>query len=130
MGPGERGAVRPKISAALADPEQRHELRIAKEWGYRLDSWRALSDEDRDLLLAYEALVCSRCGNLTSVCSDPNVEWHPDTTTCWASASVEWGWRRLKKLHPAEEEVTGALHPLDGVRVYAAQTPPEVDEFA
>lgn len=99
-------------------------------WGYRLHEWRELPDEDRDLLLAYEALVCSRCGNLKSVCSDPDVDWHPDTTVCWASASVEWGWRRLHKKHPPEEKHTDGLHELDGVRVYASQQEPETDRFA
>lgn len=76
--------------------------------------------------------MCSRCGNLVSVCSDPTLDWHPSTVTCWASASVEWGWRRLRKKHPAKDEDGDALHPLDGVRVHASrqQPEPEVDEFA
>jgi hypothetical protein len=80
-------------------------------------------------LLYEDALVCRRCGNLISVCSDPNLDWHPNTTTCWPSASAEWGWRRLRKMHPLAEEVGDALHPLDGARVYSSQEQPLDDPF-
>lgn len=82
------------------------------------------------MLLAHYDLICPRCGNLRSICSDPNIDWHPHESVCWPSATAEWGMRRLRKKHPDEKEVGGALHPLDGVRVFAADAPPEVDPFA
>lgn len=106
-------------------------MKVARSWGYRLDEWRALPDGDRDLLLAEDLLVCSRCGNLRSVCSDPSIDWHPQTSTCWASASVEWGMRVLQEKHKGEgREVGPGLHPLDGVSVYATDSNPgDGDEF-
>lgn len=62
------------------------------------------------------------------MCSDPTRDWHPRTATCWATASREWGMRRLAKLYEDEKPSDEALHPLDGVAVYVTQEPPEGDE--
>lgn len=79
--------------------------------------------------MAHDALVCPECGHLRSVCSDPTIDWHPHTTTCWATASREWGLRRLAEKYQDEKPSTDMLHPLDGVSVFVAQTPPEFDDF-
>jgi seryl-tRNA synthetase len=85
----------------------------------------------RELLLARDALVCGKCGNLRSVCSDPEVDWHPHIDTCYASATTEWGARRLQDRYKADAE-DGALHPLDGVVIYPSQSAPDLgaDPFA
>lgn len=74
-------------------------------------------------------LVCPDCGNLRSVCSDPSVDWHPHKAVCYASAAAEWGARVLQERFGDTKAPDGAL-PLDGVKVWVAQEPPEVDEFA
>ena len=65
------------------------------------------------------------------MCSDPDIDWHPHESVCWPSATAEWGQRVLKeKYKDVKRESGGALHPLDGVRVFAATTPPEDDPFS
>ena len=89
-----------------------------------------MSDDDRDLLLDYDELVCPRCGNLRETCANPDIDWHPHLATCYASATVEWGWRRLRKKYPADREKSlDALHPLDGSSVFSAQIEPVDDPF-
>lgn len=80
--------------------------------------------------MAHDELVCPSCGNLRAECSDPARDWHPHTVTCWATASREWGARRLQDKHKDEQPGPMDLHPLDGVSVFAAPVPPEFDEFA
>lgn len=100
---------------------------MARSWGYRLHEWRELPDEDRDLLLAHDALVCKRCGNLISVCSDPTRDWHPRESTCYPTATREWGLRVLGERRP-EKPSTEGLHDNDGVAVWVSEEPiPEGD---
>jgi hypothetical protein len=120
VGVGEHRAVRPKITARLADPEQRRELTVARSWGYKLDEWRNLPDEDRDLLLAEHELICPQCGNLRSDCSDPERDWFPQESVCWATATLQSGKRDLAEFYADEKPQTGHLHPLDGVTVWAS----------
>lgn len=76
--------------------------------------------------------MCTSCGNLRSVCSDPSIDWHPRTTVCWASGTREWGRRILEKRYEKSEFPTDALTPLDGRAVYVTEVAPplEEDEFA
>jgi hypothetical protein len=120
MGPREHSAYGPKILARLADPEQRVELQVARDWGLTPSQFRALPDEDRDLMLAEKELVCPSCGNLRSLCSDPNVPWYPQRSTCYATASLEVVRRRLRKKHE-KDEPGSKLHPLDGMGVWVSQ---------
>lgn len=70
--------------------------------------------------------MCS-CGNLRSVCSDPSIDWHPQTSVCYASASVAWGQRRLREKHPkVPDGKSESLHPLDGVSVWVTDV--ELDD--
>lgn len=69
-------------------------------------------------MIAYVREVCSYCGNLRSVCADPNVDWYPYRSTCYATAAREVVLRRLQKKHaksPQHEALD--LHPLDGMHV-------------
>ena len=72
--------------------------------------------------------MCSSCGNLRSECSDPAIDWHPHEAVCWATASRDWGIRRLQEKHKNAKPSTDALHPLDGVLVWVSQFPPADDE--
>lgn len=81
--------------------------------------------------MAHDDLVCPRCGNLRSECSDPDVDWHPHESVCWATASRDWGVRRLHSKHEGKKPNPDALHPLDGVAVYVSQQAPTgPDPFA
>lgn len=72
--------------------------------------------------------MCGSCGNLRSECSDPSIDWHPHEAVCWATATRDWGVRRLQEKHKNAKPDTEALHPLDGVSVWVSQTPP-LDEL-
>lgn len=88
--------------------------------------WDDLPGEKRDLLLAYEQLVCSDCGNLRSECSDPTIDWHPRRSVCYASAATVWGWRKLHEKHPADKKTDDGAHVLDGVSLWVS--PQELSE--
>ena len=86
----------------------------------------------RELLLAHKALTCPKCGNLRSECSDPDRDWHPRLSECYAKAATEWGWRKIAERYPAETQSADGAHPLDGVSVWVSDTPPPEgeDDFA
>lgn len=77
-------------------------------------------------MLAASELVCSRCGNLRSECSNPNTPYHPQESVCWASAAQEWGIRRLQDQHKGFDyearDSRGELvmSPLEGVTVWVS----------
>lgn len=76
--------------------------------------------------MAESALVCQRCGNLRSVCSDPARDWHPQESVCYSTATVEWGTRRLRAEHKdfntesRDERGELLMSPLEGVSVWAS----------
>lgn len=79
-----------------------------------------MPDDDRDELLAYEELVCHRCGNLREVCSDPNIGHYPQRSMCYVTATVDLTRRRLAEKYEKRPPGTKALHPLDGMSVWAS----------
>lgn len=91
-----------------------------------------MPEDDRDTLLAYDELVCPRCGNLRAECENPDLDWHPRTSVCWAMATEEWAGRRLQARHEGEKVSDDALHPLDGRWVWVSTVAPAEgeDEFA
>jgi hypothetical protein len=124
---GEHCAVRPKITAAVADPEQRRELKVALKHGL-FPVWDDLPDEKRELLLAYDEMVCPQCGNLVADCSDPTRDWHPRTSVCWASATREWAEGWLRKQNPDEDLPDDEMSYLAGRYVWVSQQPVPDDE--
>lgn len=65
---------------------------------------RQLDDEhpvDRDILVAdweREMEQCPKCNRPRSVCSDPEVDWYPQRTVCYADMArqqVQWKWDQL-----------------------------------
>jgi hypothetical protein len=67
-------------------------------------------------MTAYVTDVCERCGNLRSVCSDPNVTWYPQRAVCHATAVAEQMYRRTAKLfkHPNHDD--DSAHVTDGMQ--------------
>jgi hypothetical protein len=128
---GERGVHRPKIVAVVADPERRRELSFQLKHNL-VAIWDDLTDEKRETLLAYDEMVCARCGNLRSECSDPSVDWHPRLSDCYATAAIDWAWRKLAERYPADAKEPDGSHPRDGLSVWVSQVAPEPgeDEFA
>lgn len=90
-----------------------------------LGALRALPEDERDEMFAAYSLICS-CGNLRSVCSDPDVDWHPQESVCWASATRQWGVRRLQEQHKGfdyearDDRGEPLMSPLDGVSVWVS----------
>lgn len=82
--------------------------------------------------MAHATLVCRRCGNLRSECSDASRDWHPRLADCYATAATEWGWRKIAEKYPKETKEPDGSHPLDGVSVWVSDVPPPAgeDDFA
>lgn len=79
-------------------------------------------------MLAGHALICPQCGNLRSVCSNPDIDWHPQESYCYSTAAVQWRWRKLHEEYPAEAKVATGEHPLDGLNVWASDL--DLEELA
>lgn len=47
---------------------------------------------------------------------------------CWATATREWAWERLRERHKGEKVDPQALHPLDGHWVWVSTEAPPLDE--
>ena len=71
-------------------------------------------------MLAGQALICPQCGNLRSVCSNPDIDWHPQETYCYASGAVEWRKRKLREEYPLDVKAPDGAHALDGIIVWAS----------
>lgn len=69
-------------------------------------------------MTAYVRDICPHCGNLRSVCSDPERAIYPQRSMCYVSAVTGLTWRRVHKKHgePGVEK----LHPTDGMTVWAS----------
>ena len=91
--------------------------------------WDDLPDEKRELLLAYDQLVCPQCGNLREECADEMVEWHPRTDVCHATAAQQWGQRVLQEKYAKVEAGPLERRYLDARWVYVTrQEPTEGDD--
>jgi hypothetical protein len=119
VGTGERREAGPKRVAAVADEERRLEIRVAHYWRLTPEAFRALPDAEQDEMTAYVIEVCPDCGQLRSICSDPNVAQYPQRRMCWPSAVQALTLRRLVKKHGHPDGVE-ELHPLDGMSVYVS----------
>lgn len=69
-------------------------------------------------MIAYVTEICPSCGNLRSVCSDPEQPFYPQRQVCYATAVKQVTVRKLQKRH--KQEPGEQLHPLDGVGVWAS----------
>lgn len=63
---------------------------------------------------AYVTDVCRNCGNLRSVCSDPNRPWYPQRDYCYATAVRDLTQRRVEKRY-GPPVGTAEIHETDGM---------------
>lgn len=82
-------------------------------------SFRALDEADQAEMIAYVTEVCPSCGNLRSVCSNPEQAFYPQRRMCYSTAVQELTGRRLRARHKKEPGIDD-LHPLDGLAVWVA----------
>lgn len=71
-------------------------------------------------MLAYVRDICGQCGNLRSVCSNPELAVYPQRTMCYVTAVAEMTERQVHKRFGRPDEKTDGLHPTDGMRVWAS----------
>lgn len=76
------------------------------------DSWYALAE--------YEAALCPQCGELRSICEDPEQEWYPQRMVCWSSAARSVATRRFDKLHENDKPDAAGNLATDGTVVWVA----------
>lgn len=70
-------------------------------------------------MTAYVRDICPVCGNLRSVCSNPEQPFYPQRSMCYVSAVQELNVRRVNAKY-ADEPGTADLHPTDGMRVWVS----------
>lgn len=88
------------------------------------DSWQALRE--------YDDVVCRHCGNLKSICSNPDgllgQGFYPARDICWVTAARQAASRRFDRMHEkAEPDLLGYL-PTDGVFIRAALVDEDPDD--
>jgi hypothetical protein len=84
-----------------------------------IEVFRALPDAEQDEMTAYTTEVCPNCGNLRSVCSNPETPWYPQQSTCYASAARDRVWRAIHDKHKQPKGM--AEHFADGKVVWMSQ---------
>lgn len=72
-------------------------------------------------MVSYVRDLCSACGNLRTVCSDPDRVWYPQRTMCYATANREVTQRRVLKRNEDVKQTADALHPMDGMGVWVSE---------
>lgn len=70
-------------------------------------------------MTAYVRDICPSCGNLRSICSDPDRPVYPQRTMCYVTAVRDLSIRRIQKKYTEEPSDTG-LHPTDGMSIWAS----------
>lgn len=76
------------------------------------------TDEEREFALRVHDEVCPSCGNLRSVCSNPDVTWFPQRRICYSKAAQALTVRRVQARHERNQPGTELLHPTDGMSVW------------
>lgn len=69
--------------------------------------------------------MCRRCGNLRSVCSDPDRDHYPFRDYCYITATQEQAWR---KVHKRVEKKQLRQREVDGMSIGVMFDDPDPDE--
>lgn len=81
------------------------------------EEFRALPEDQQDEMTEYVFEVCPDCGNLRSVCSNPEETIYPQRSYCYPSAVKAATWRRIEALYSPPDPKSGELHFVDGLKV-------------
>lgn len=71
-------------------------------------------------MTAFVTEVCGECGNLKSVCSDPDVRAYPQRSYCYFSAGVAQTWRRTWAMYDHPDPKSERPHETDGLKWWLA----------
>ena len=75
------------------------------------DNWYALEE--------FEDALCPQCGQLRTLCEDPELAWYPQLHVCWNTAHRESTTRRWRKRHEkAKPDPLSGHLPTDGGLVW------------
>jgi hypothetical protein len=73
-------------------------------------------------MAAYVVDVCSNCGNLRSVCGDPETTWYPQRSYCYSTAIRDFTWRQVHEKHGhPDPKKSDDLHISDGMALWASE---------
>lgn len=70
--------------------------------------------------------VCDDCGHPIEMCSDPERDWYPQRTVCWATANQLAATRRYELLHEQLPYHDGTFD--NWSKHYSADTPYRFDD--
>lgn len=70
-------------------------------------------------MIEYVREICIHCGNLRSVCSDPERPLFPQRSMCYVTAVKDLTARKVRAKYDKEPS-TDELHPTDGMTVWAS----------
>lgn len=65
-------------------------------------------------------MLCPNCGNLRSVCSDPDTDWYPQRLWCGATATRDMVTRRWHDKHREAKPDSLGFLPTDGAMFWAS----------
>lgn len=71
--------------------------------------------------------VCGECGNLRVDCSNPDAEWFPQRTMCYATADLAVLRRRAEQRFGHPEKQT-ERHPRDGMHLWVSSQDASPDD--
>ena len=80
-----------------------------------------MSDGEQDEMSAYVTEVCSQCGSLKSVCSDPERSLYPQRSVCYVTATAQAVDRRVRDHHGAPDAKSVFPHFTDGSSTWMSQ---------
>lgn len=82
-------------------------------------------------MTAFVTDICERCGNLRSVCSNPESVWYPQRAICYATATAQQMHRRTERAYKHPEHDDPTPHVTDGSEWWASphDLTPEDDFF-
>lgn len=96
------------------------EVRVAHHWRLTPEEFRAKSESEQDEMTALLTEVCGSCGNLKSVCSDPERPFYPQQHRCYITAAEAIARRKVDRLYGHPEPKSGP-HFTDGLTVRASE---------
>jgi hypothetical protein len=73
-----------------------------------------------------ERAKCPQCGRDRDECSDPDVDWYPQRSICWATVAQRVAIRHYNELHAEEPYHDGSF--LNSAKSYSRQTPFRFDD--